>query len=246
MRVLSISHQRDAGPGVFADAVAAAGAELDEWYVAETERPPGDPLGYDAAMVFGGSMNVDDEDRYPWLEWEKRRLAGLIEGGVPLLGVCLGAQLISEAAGGSARRARVPEIGWFEVEVTPEGEADPVMGALAPSFEAFEWHSYECGVPEGAVVLARTPVCAQAFRIGATTWGIQFHAEVSATNAGAWIDEYQVDPDAVAIGINPETLHAETRPRMPAWNQLGRRLCERFLAAARESAGSAAAESARV
>ena len=72
-------------------------------------------------------------------------------------------------------------------------------------------------------------MCTQAFRVGEVAWGIQFHAEVSARNAGCWIDEYQVDADAIAMGLDPEALHAETAPKIDAWNQLGRELCERFL-----------------
>ena len=101
----------------------------------------------------------------------------------PLLGVCLGTQLLAEAAGGSAGRASEPEIGWRQVELTPEGAADPLLAPLAPAFEAFQWHSYEAAPPPDAVTLARSPVCPQAYRIGEQAWGIQFHAEVSAADA---------------------------------------------------------------
>lgn len=232
MRVLSIIHQRDAGPGVFIEAVVGAGGRHDQWLIAERPVPPADPSAYDAVMVFGGSMHADSVDEYGWLVAEKRLLAELLDQGTPLLGVCLGAQLLSEAAGGDARRARQPEIGWYEVEVTEEGAADPVIGPLAPSFEAFEWHSYECGVPERAAVLACTPVCAQAFRVGDRAWGIQFHAEVSAAEAHSWTDDYRADPDAIRMGIQPGELHEAIAPRIAAWNELGRGLCTRFLEAA--------------
>jgi GMP synthase (glutamine-hydrolysing) len=233
MRVLSINHERDAGPGVFAEAIAAAGAELDEWFIAESATPPGDPHGYDAVLTFGGAMDVDQEDEHTWLPPEKALLAELLERGTPLLGVCLGAQLVSEAAGGKPRRASEPEIGWFEIEVTDEGADDPLIGPLAPAFEGFEWHSYESGPPPDAVVLARTPVCAQAFRVGEAGWGIQFHAEVTAADANTWIADYRSDPDAVRIGVDPQAMAAELASRIDAWNELGRALCLRFLEAAR-------------
>ena len=106
MRTLAISHQRDAGPGVFAEAIAAAGHELDLWHIAETDQPPADPLGYGAVMTFGGSMHADHTDRHPWLFPEKELLARLLEAGVPLLGVCLGSQLLAEAGG----RRRAPRL----------------------------------------------------------------------------------------------------------------------------------------
>jgi GMP synthase-like glutamine amidotransferase len=232
VRSLAISHQRDAGPGVFAEAIEATGGRLDVWHIAETDRPPADPFGYDAVITFGGAMHADQVDDYAWLGAEKELLARLLDRGVPLLGVCLGAQLLVVAAGGEARRAGRPEIGWHPVEVSDEGSADPLLAPLAPRFEAFQWHSYECLPPAGAVILAESPVCAQAFRIGETAWGIQFHSEVSAADAARWTDDYAADPDAVRIGINPERLHAENAPRIAAWNELGRAMCARFLDAA--------------
>ena len=234
MRTLAISHQRDAGPGVFGEAVTAAGHELDLWLIAEADEPPADPFGYDAVMTFGGAMNVDQPGEHRWIEPEKELLTGLIDAGVPQLGECLGSQLVAEAAGGSARRASEPEIGWHRVEVTDDGEEDPLLGPLAPSFEAFQWHSYECVPPEGAAILARSPVCVQAYRVGATTWGIQSHPEVSEADAAHWIDDYRSDPDAVRIGIDPAVLGPQTEGKIEPWNRLGRDLCDRFLAAARE------------
>src|SRR5215510_1046608 len=104
MRVLAIVQEADAGPGVFADAAAARGDELEEWLMAAGE-PPGDPHGYDAAMVFGGAMNVDQEDEHSWLRDQKDLLRALLANDVPLLGVCLGSQLLAEAAGEEPRRA---------------------------------------------------------------------------------------------------------------------------------------------
>ncbi len=232
MRLLAIAHQRDAGPGVFAEAIAAAGHELDHWRIAEAAEPPADPLGYDAVMTFGGAMHVDQPERHAWIEPEKELLARLLDAGVPLLGVCLGSQLLVEAAGGEARRAPEPEIGWHDVELTAAGADDPLLAPLAPSFEAFQWHSYESAPPPGAAILARSPVCVQAYRVGERAWGIQSHPEVSAADAAHWIDDYRSDPDAVRIGIDPAVLGPETETKIAAWGELGRALCGRFLAAA--------------
>jgi GMP synthase (glutamine-hydrolysing) len=231
MRALSIAHQADAGPGIFADVLPARGDEHDLWLRSETAEPPGDPREYDAVMVFGGAMHADQEERHPWLRDEKELLRDLIERGVPLLGVCLGAQLVAEAAGGSARRARTPEIGWHEVDLTAEGARDAVLGSLAPRFTAFQWHSYEFTLPPGATPLAHSDVCLQAFRLD-NVMGIQFHAEVSAEDAEAWIADYRSDEDAVRIGTDPDDLRRRTRASIGAWNDLGRALCERFLDAA--------------
>jgi GMP synthase (glutamine-hydrolysing) len=231
MRVLAVVHQRDAGPGVFEDAVRARGATLETWLPAEGEPAPELPGGYDAVMVFGGAMHADHEAAHPWLREVKSLLRGLLERGVPTLGVCLGAQLLAEAAGARPRRAPTPEIGWHEVEVTPEGAADPLLAPLAPRFTGFQWHSYEFPLPAGATPLARSAVCLQAFRLQQAV-AIQFHAEVTRADAEAWIDDYRSDEDAVRIGVDPVDLRRQTRAAIGAWNEAGRGLCERFLASA--------------
>ena len=122
--------------------------------------------------------------------------------------------------------------------LTGAGEADPVLGALPDRFTAFQWHSYQCALPAGAALLARSPVCLQAYRVGDHAWGIQFHAEVSAADAQHWITDYRSDPDAIKIGLQPGPLHEETARRIAAWNEKGRELCDAFLeyAAAHSSA----------
>jgi GMP synthase (glutamine-hydrolysing) len=233
VRVLAIVHQSDAGPGVFAEAISDAGGELDEWTQAERAQPPADPFGYDAVLVLGGAMNADEGDRHGWIAEEEALLRELLERQVPLLGLCLGGQLLAAAAGAQPRRASHPEIGWHQVEVTPEGEDDPLLGPLAPQFEAFQWHSYEFSLPSGAIPLARSEVCLQACRLGDRAYAIQFHPEVSRADALHWIDDYEADPDAVRIGIDPTTLGPETEEKIDTFNQFGTELCQRWLTAIR-------------
>jgi GMP synthase (glutamine-hydrolysing) len=230
VKALAIVHQPDAGPGVFAEEIRERGVDLDEWTLSvRGTAPPLEIADYDAVLTFGGAMHADQEDRHPWLRFEKDFLDAMLDDGMPLLAVCLGNQLLAEAAGGSARRASEPEIGWCDVEITDEGARDPLIGPLAPRFTGFQWHSYEALPPDGAVILARSPVCAQAYRVGERAWGIQFHAEVTAEDAEKWIDDYRSDEDAVRLGIDPDALRAETEEKIANWNQLGRELCGRFL-----------------
>jgi GMP synthase (glutamine-hydrolysing) len=237
MRVLAITHQPDAGPGVFAQEMRERGIDLEEWAMSRRGGgPPREIADYDAILSFGGAMHADQEDKHPWLRFEKDFLAAMVEDGVPLLGVCLGTQLLAEAAGGEARRLAEPEIGWLDVEVLPEGEDDPLLGALAPRFTAFQWHSYEAVPPAGAVPLARSDSCLQAYRLGELAWGIQFHAEVSRADAESWIDDWDEDEDAVASGLDPDELRAETERAIDSWNEVGRALCGRFLDQVRAAA----------
>ena len=226
--MLAITHQADAGPGVFAEAIRDFGAELTEWLPAEQPAPPADALEFDAVFTLGGSANSHERERFPWLEVEEDLLRRLLGAGTPLLGLCLGAQMLARAAGGTARRSPRPEIGWPLVEVNEAGREDPVMGPLAPSFEAYSWHSYEFPLPPGAVELARSELCLHACRIGEAAWALQFHPEVDATIAFAWIDGYEEDADA-ARTVDQAALRAETEAKLGAFEDLGRGICRRWL-----------------
>jgi GMP synthase (glutamine-hydrolysing) len=232
MRVLTIVHEKDAGPGVFDAALAAAGAEVETWLVAEQAEPPAAADAYDAIMSFGGSAHPQQEDRHPWLAIEKRFLAGALADAIPLLGICLGSELIAEAAGAQTRHLPHPEIGWYEVSLTDHGRADPVVGAIGDSFEALEWHSYAVDLPAGATALAHSSSCLQAYRLGSSAWGLQFHAEVTDRDFQHWLDNYTIDEDAVRERIDPQAIATETVGRMAAWHELGTGICARFLATA--------------
>lgn len=228
VKVLAIVHQADAGPGVFAEAIRDFGAELEQWIPAEAPAPPADPLGYDAVFTLGGSANADETERHPWLRTEEDLLRRLLDAGTPLMGLCLGAQMIAKAAGGTPRRSPRPEIGWPLVELNEAGREDPVIGPLAPSFEAYSWHSYEFPLPPGAVELARSELCLHACCLGDSAWALQFHPEVDATIAFSWIDGYRADPDA-ARTVDPTALRAETEAKLAAFEDVGRGICRRWL-----------------
>jgi GMP synthase (glutamine-hydrolysing) len=235
MKVLAIVIHENAGAGVFGE---LPGVEFVEWVPPKSGTAP-ELDGIDAVMAFGGSMHVDHEEKHPWLREEKALLREALERGVPVLGVCLGAQLLAEVAGSRPHRAAVPEIGWYPVQVTDEGRDDPVVGPLAPEFEVLQWHSYEAPLPPGATALARNPACLQAFRVtGRPAWGLQFHAEVTAADADSWVDEFYDDYEAVATGLDPGLLRTETARRIGAQNELGRELAARFVAEARTVSGT--------
>jgi len=169
-------------------------------------------------MVFGGAMNVDQETEHPWLRDEEGYLRSLLDRRVPLLGVCLGAQMLAVAAGASVGPAAKPEIGWHDVERTAD---DEVLGTLPCRFSAFQWHAYAFDLPAGAVELARSRVCLQAFRVGEKAWGVQFHPEVTREIVAGWAEQA---PDEAPAG-----LLAQTAERIDEWERFGRKLCGAFL-----------------
>jgi GMP synthase (glutamine-hydrolysing) len=231
LRVLAIVHEADAGPGVFVDPIRARGAEMTEWRPPEGGAPPDDLLDYNAVIVCGGAAHPDQARIHPWMARELVALGELVQHQVPVLGLCLGAQLLAQAFGAGVGRVAEPEIGWYRVRATDAARDDPLIAPLGREFLALEWHSYEFELPAIATALAHSDSCLQAYRAGKNTWGIQFHAEVTKADYYSWIDGYGRDPEALAINLEPEALRAETEQRMAGWNDLGRKLCARFLAA---------------
>jgi GMP synthase-like glutamine amidotransferase len=215
VRVLSLIHQDDAPTGTFADAVRERGGQLMEWNLVRG-APPEPPETFDAVLVFGGGMHVDQEDQHPWLREEDDLIKGLLAAELPLLGVCLGGQLIAKAAGAHVGPATREEVGWHEVELTPEAAADPLFGGAPERFAAFQWHSYAFDLPPGGVPLARNRVGLQAYRVGDSAWGIQFHAEVTREIVEGWLAS---DRTGRQIDLAP----------MEQWARVGRVLADRFL-----------------
>jgi GMP synthase-like glutamine amidotransferase len=224
MRVLSIVHEAGAtgGGGIFERAVPERGDRLDRWVAAEGEVPPGEPSDWDAVMVFGGAMHPDQDAEHPWLAGEAGFLQAALAQDVPLLGVCLGAQLIARAGGAEVGPANDAEVGWYEVSLD-DGQ-DPVLGALPHRFQAFQWHYYTFELPPGAVQLASSEAARQAYRLGDRVWGIQFHAEVDRHMLDHWLREGREElPKPV------EEIRADVDRYLPTWNEQGRALCDAFL-----------------
>jgi len=225
MRILGLIHGEAVRAGVFADAIADRGHELEEWSLAWGTPLPRPLDDYGAVIIFGGAMHADQDDRHPWLREENMFLQRLFDLGTPMLGVCLGAQLLAKAAHAPVFPVSSPEIGWHEIELTDAATGDPVLGGLPERFDAFQWHYYGHGLPAGADELATNDVCTQAFRLGERVWGVQFHPEVTLAQIEQWIGE---EPEATPIARSLD----ETRARIDDWNELGRGLCGAFVEAA--------------
>jgi GMP synthase-like glutamine amidotransferase len=226
MRVLSMVHGPLVRAEVFADATEDAGHELEEWSLEDSQAPPRPLDEYAAVFVFGGRQNVGEESQYSWLEDEYEVLRGLVSRGTPVFGVCLGAQTLAHALGANVAPSPEPEHGFVPVELTDAAGDDPVFSQLPDRFDAFQAHRYAFDVPPGAVELARSRVCVQAFRAGECAWGVQFHPEVRVEQVERWYaDEDRVVP-------NRERVVEEARERFDWWNRFGANLCRTFLAAA--------------
>jgi GMP synthase (glutamine-hydrolysing) len=182
--LLAIQHVSWEAPHRILDACGGLGLRT-------VEPLAGDPLPSHAdvsgVVVMGGPMNVDDVDRYPALAAEREWLAEAVRIEMPLLGICLGAQLLARALGAEVRAGEGPEIGFAPVEI--HDPADPIVGALSPRTTVLHWHGDVFDLPAGAVSLAssaRTKL--QAFRHG-NAWGLLFHPEADMILLDAWLAE---------------------------------------------------------
>jgi GMP synthase (glutamine-hydrolysing) len=157
------------------------------------------------AVVMGGPMNVDETERYPGLAAEREWLAEAVARGMPVLGICLGAQLLARALGAEVRAGEAPEVGFAPVEVSDPD--DPLLGGLAPRSEVLHWHGDVFDLPDGAAHLASSERAAcQAFRAG-NAWGVLFHPEADRALVEAWLAVPEMIEEAVAA-LGDEGEHA--------------------------------------
>lgn len=169
---------------------------------------------YRGLIVLGGPMNVDQQDRYPHLRTELELIEQALRAGKPVLGICLGAQLLAHALGARVERHEQPEIGWYRLELTAAGQRDPVLAPLAPHSPVFQWHGQRFDIPPGAEHLARTASCEpQAFRYGATAYGFQFHLEMDLRLIERWLSTpgYVRELEAAGLGRHVEAIRNDSR-----------------------------------
>ncbi|MFD0369815.1 type 1 glutamine amidotransferase [Streptomyces sp. NPDC127114] len=216
--VLVVQHEDGAGPGLVGERLRAAGLDVRVVHPWRSEALPASLDGWAGLLVLGGSVNCEDDTAAPWLPQVRSLVRAAVEGGtrVPVLGICLGAQIMAHALGGRVvRRSQGPELGAVPLRRLPAADGDPVLGGVPEGAPAAQWHWDEIGeLPPGAVPLLTGDDCAyQAFRVGSHAWGVQFHPEVLADTVAFWAaaDEPQVrsagfDPEA-AVGSVRDAEH---------------------------------------
>jgi GMP synthase-like glutamine amidotransferase len=201
-----VQHAAPEGPYRLATALAEAGVGTEVRHVYKGEAVPAGTAGYGGVVVMGGPMSAASDTGFPSRRAELALLAQALAGRVPVLGVCLGAQLLALAAGGTVYEgASGPEIGWGAVALAPEALPDLLLGGLPPTLDVMHWHGDTFDLPPGAVHLASSArYHNQAFRAGGQAWGFQFHLEVDAPAVDAFLAGFGAE--ALAAGRRPEEI----------------------------------------
>ena len=184
------------GPGCIADLFSEDGWTVEVLDMSGRGAPlPHDLDGFGGIVILGGPMNVYQEDAYPFLKDEETLIRRALIDEVPLLGICLGAQLIAKTCGAAVMRSPKKEIGWFTVTKTLEGMKDSLFRGNPQHMTVFQWHEDTFDLPGDGVLLAKGRACAnQAFRIGHSAYGLQFHIEATPEMVESWMrHEREVD-----------------------------------------------------
>jgi GMP synthase (glutamine-hydrolysing) len=168
---------------------------------------------YNALIILGGPQMPDEGDKYPHLNVEMRCIEQALKLSMPVLGICLGAQLLAYTLGGGVRPLDQWEIGWHNLDPEPAAAADPLFCALTRSHPVFQWHGYTFDLPEGAVHLAHSQTCEnQAFRYGRHAYGLQCHLELDERLINRWLSlpEYLEDLEANGRRGDAATIQQQT------------------------------------
>ena len=215
-----LQHVAWEGPGLIAFEARERGLFLDVRRLDQGDSIP-NPDRLEGLVVMGGPMGVNETDKYPYLAEECGLIRELAHRNRPVLGVCLGAQLLASSLGAKVYPGQQAEVGYGTVELTPEGKQDSLFESVEGPVPVFHWHGDTFDLPEGAVLLASSkeyPL--QAFRFGGLAYGLQFHVEPDSETWSSWREQL------------PNQLGGEGDPRQSRVEQSGRGMIARFFDAA--------------
>jgi GMP synthase (glutamine-hydrolysing) len=221
--VLVVQHDLDSPLAALEPPIAALGVRTITWHALSQPEPPAG--SFDGLIVLGGIVNPDGTDGDAPLEREREVIADAHARGLPVLGICLGAQLIAQALDGSAERMPAGEVGWVQIEFAEAAQHDALLAGAPQRLEVNEWHNFACLPPAGAAVLARSPACVQAFRVGATTWALQFHVEVTRPVLEEWCEAAAAEIEALGL---PVDALLGTDEQLTQQMRLAARIADRF------------------
>ncbi len=192
--ILVVKHISIEGAGTLGEYLINNGRRIKTIELDKGDNLPASLKGIEAIVLLGGPMNVYEQDKYPFLKGEDILLKKALKERIPILGICLGAQLLAKALGAKVKKARQKEIGWYKLNLTKQGKKDILFKGIGKDFDVFQWHEDTFDIPENATLLATTKTCKnQAFKYGDNAYGLQFHIEVTFDMIKNWIKEYTAE-----------------------------------------------------
>jgi GMP synthase (glutamine-hydrolysing) len=218
-KIWVLQHHPAENLGAIADALESAALAWQYVRVFDGQPVPPDMKGAGGLIVMGGPEAVYQLDRYPYLRAEMALIENALKAGKPMLGVCLGSQLLAATLGANVRRGAQKEIGWYPVRLGPEAERDPLLRGVPREFVACHWHGDIFALPAGAVGLASSDLTElQAFRYGDRAWGLLFHAEMTRQIVAALVAEF--GEGLKRVGIDGDEILARTPDHLPKLGEI--------------------------
>lgn len=206
------------------------GKGVAEHHLYEGSRVPPFTHEFEALIVMGGPMNVNETHRYSFLDTEVELIKQATLAGRPVLGICLGAQLIAKALGARVFPNSVREVGWHPIELLPAAHSDRLFSEVPQTLNVLHWHGDTFDLPPGAVHLARSNRCVhQAFRWGPLTWGLQFHLEVNPQMIDAWVQDEEAVSYICGAGEDPQAIIEKTSIMFSTLKPMAEQIFSSFL-----------------
>lgn len=228
--IFGLYHSPGETVGLMGDILRELHLPFKDVHLHDNEGLPRDTSDLEGLIVMGGPMNVDEVTQFPFLMQETQLIEKVLLEKKPVLGICLGAQLMAKALGKKVYKNPVKEVGWHPIQMTPDAAADPLFKDLPSNLNVLHWHGDTFDLPEGAVHLAKTNKCAsQAFRWGEKAYGLQFHLEVTPPMLNGWCKAQCEQSFIELAGEKPQDIIAATPMAFQTLEPLARKFFTSYL-----------------
>jgi len=227
--ILVIQHVEHEGLGTITDVMARKRLVPIFIKVSKGDAVPETIDDYSALILMGGPMGVYESDIYPFINDEVSLIKDCLKKNAPVLGICLGSQLIAKAAGANVYKGKKKEIGWYELRLTEHGKIDELFNGLPDEFTVFQWHGDTFDIPDGCRCIASSSLFPnQIIKVGENVYGLQFHLEVTEDMIRNWCDVNDAELNFVSDYIDVKKILKETPVYVKLLNEYGNMIFNRF------------------